>query len=162
MRLSNHAAVATLVVLTATIGYSDTVTTTDHMSVNGILVKLSAGTITLKAQFRSGPTTLLIPLSAVEIIEFNSVAFNPGPPPRAFGIGPGSSSSPAGVSQKPRTITDGIELRGSNGERQTCKVISIDESVVQCSGTSSASNNSGRPREYRRKIVARILVGDGQ
>jgi hypothetical protein len=141
-------------------GYADTVTTTDHLSVNGVLTKMSEGTITLTARFASGPKTLAIPISDVESIEFNSVAFNPGAPPKAYGLGPGVSPSGA-TPPKQRVVTDGIELRGGRGERQPCKVTSIDDNTVQCEAT-PGSKDKGRPTDYSRKIVLRILIGGGR
>jgi hypothetical protein len=149
---------AVLGLLTAASGWADSVTTLDHLSVNGVLTKMSGGTITLEARYAFGPKTLTIPVSTVEAIEFNSVAFNPGAPPKAYGLGPGVS--PGAPAPKPPVATDAVELRGSNGERQPCKVASIDEGVVHCEAASSGKDK-GKPMEYPRRIVLRILVGGG-
>ena len=140
--------------LAATLGYADTVTTIDHLSVNGVLKKMTEGTITLEARFGSGPKTLNIPMAMVESIEFNSVAFNPGAPPQAYGLGPGASPAPRPAAPKQTVVTDAVELRGSGGERQPCKLISIDENLVHCE-----AKDKGKPSEYSRRIVLRILVG---
>jgi hypothetical protein len=135
---------------TCALAYSDTVTTTDHLSVNGSLTKLSAGTITLEARFASGPKTLTIPMSKVDSIEFNSVGFNPGAPPKAFGLGPGVESSPRPAAG-PAAEKDVVVLRGNN--RKTCKLVSIDDTAVHC---------EGERNDYSRKIVLRVSVGAGR
>jgi hypothetical protein len=144
--------------LAATLGYADTITTIDHLSVNGVLRQMTEGTITLEARFGSGPKTLNIPMAMVESIEFNSVAFNPGAPPKAYGLGPGSSPLPRPAAPKQTVVIDAVELRGSGGERQPCKVVSIDENLVHCEAASSGKDK-GKPSEYSRRIVLRILVG---
>jgi hypothetical protein len=150
-----------LSLLAASLGYADTVTTIDHLSVNGILTKMTERTITLEARFVSGPKTLNIPMGAVESIEFNSVAFNPGAPPQAYGLGPGVLPVPSPAAPKQTLVTDAVELRGSGGERQPCKVVLIDENLVHCEAESSGKD-IGKPREYSRRIVLRILVGGGR
>ena len=142
-------------------GYADSVTTLDHLSVNGVLTKMAGGTITLEARYAAGPKTLTIPMSAVETIEFNSVAFNPGAPPKAYGLGPGESPTQRAPAPKPDVAADAVELRGGNGERQPCKVASIDEGVVHCEAAASGKDK-GKPVEYPRRTVLRILVGGGR
>jgi hypothetical protein len=142
-------------------GYADSVTTLDHLSVNGVLTKMAGGTITLEARYAAGPKTLTIPMSAVETIEFNSVAFNPGAPPKAYGLGPGESPAQRAPAPKPAVVADAVELRGGNGERQPCKVASIDEGVVHCEAAASGKDK-GKPVEYPRRTVLRILVGGGR
>jgi hypothetical protein len=154
-----NAAVLGLLVLVS--GYADTVTTADHLSVNGVLSKLAQGTITLEARYASGPKTLMIPMNTVENIEFNATAFNPGAPPKAYGLGPGDSPAERPAPAKQPLVTDAIELRGSNGERQPCKVVSIDEGTVHCEA-GSAAKDKGKPMEYPRRIVLRIVVGAGR
>ena len=96
-------------------------------------------------------------MAMVESIEFNSVAFNPGAPPQAYGLGPGvSPARPAAPKQT--VVNDAIELRGSGGERQPCKVINIDENLVRCE-VASGGKDKGKPTEYSRRVVLRILVG---
>src|ERR1035438_3575933 len=106
--------------LTLPSSYGDTVTTLDHLSVNGVLTKMSEGTITLEARYAAGPKTLMIPMSTVETIEFNSTAFNPGPPPKPYGLGPGNSRTPRPVPPKEPIVADAIVVRGARGERQPC------------------------------------------
>jgi hypothetical protein len=142
-------------------GYADTVTATDHLSVNGVLTRLSEGTITLEARYTSGPQTLMIPLSRVETIEFNSIAFNPGAPPKAYGLGPGGSTKQLPAPPKRPVVADAIELRGGGGDQKPCKVVSIDENVVHCE-TASEGKKKGLPSEYSRRIVLRILVAGGR
>lgn len=142
-------------------GYADTVTTLDHLSVNGVLTRMADGMLTLEARYASGLKTLMIPTSRVEAIEFNSTAFNPGAPPKAYGLGPGVSPGPHSAPPKQAVVTDAIELRGGNGEYQPCKVVSIDENVVHCEAP-SGGKEKGRPSEYRRRLVLRVLFGGGR
>lgn len=152
-----HAAVLGL--LTLAPGYADSVTTTDHLTVNGVLSKMAQGTITLEARYASGTKTLMIPMSMVASIEFNATAFNPGAPPKAYGLGPGDSTAERPAPPKQAVAADAIELRGASGERQACKVSSIDEGSVHCE---AASVSKGKRAEYPRRIVLRIVVGGGQ
>lgn len=161
MTLTIFRATMVLSVLAGTSGYADTITRIDHSSVNGVLAKLSEGAITLEARYTAGPKTLNILLSSVESIEFNSVAFNPGPPPTAPGLGPGTSPVPRPASTAQSTFSDAVELRGGNGAHQSCKVVSIDENMVHCEAV-SGENPKGKLREYPRRIVLRILVGGGR
>ena len=143
---------------------ADTITTLDHLSVNGVLTKMSDGMITLEARYASDPEKRMIrmiPMSSVESIEFNSTAFNPGAPPKAYGLGPGNSGTPSPGSPKEPIVTDAVELRGAKGERQPCKVISIDENVVHCEAASSAKDKV-KPSQFARRIVLRVLVGGGK
>ena len=140
--------------------YGDTVTTRDHLSVNGVLTQMSEGTITLAARYATGSKTLMIPMSQVESIEFNSTAFNPGAPSKAPGLGPGNSRTPRPAPRKEAIVNDAVELRGAKGERQQCKVISIDKDIVQCEA--SGAIDRGKQSQFARRIVVRILVGGGQ
>jgi len=84
--------VAALCLMVLGRGYADTVTVftkTGHASINGHLVKMAEGTITLEAGYASGMVTRVIPLSTVESIEFNSTTFNSGPPSKGSGSRPG-------------------------------------------------------------------------
>jgi hypothetical protein len=161
MKLTILRNAAALSLLTLAPVNADTVTTADHLSVNGVLTNMSKGTITLEARYASGPKTLMIPMSMVESIEFNSTAFNPGAPPKAYGLGPGDSSAGRPAPPKQAVAADAIELRGSSGERQPCKVVSIDEGIVHCEAV-AAPKEKGKPTEYPRRIVLRILVGGGR
>lgn len=159
MKIVRNSVILGLLMLRSSHG--DTVTKLDHLSVNGILTKMSEGTITLEARYGSRPKTLIVPMSAVEIIEFNSTAFNPGAPPKAYGLGPGISHTPPPAPPKEHIVTDAVELRGAKGEREPCKVTSIDESIVHCEA-SSGTKGKGKPSEYARWIVLRIVVGGGR
>lgn len=125
--------------------WSDTITTTDHLSVNGSLVNMSDGILTLNSRFNSGTRTLQIQKTAVQSIEFNSTTFNPGAPPKVLGIGPARDGPTA-----PAKVNSGdvVVLRGN--QRRDCKSLNIDADMVRC-GT---KNN-----EFSRKVVLRILVG---
>ena len=151
---------AVLGLMTLAPGRADTVTKTDHTSVNGVLTKMAQGTVTLEARYASGKKTLMISMGMVESIEFNSIAFNPGAPPKAYGVGPGLFPVESAPVKQP-VAADAIELRGSGGERQPCKVVSIDEGVVYCEAVAGAKDK-GKPAEYPRKIVLRIMVGGGR
>lgn len=146
--------------LTLTLSYGDTITTLDHLSVNGLLKRMSDGTITLEARYASGSKTLMIPISRVETIEFNSTGFNPGAPPKVYGLGPGVSSTPRLSPPQQSVVADTIELRGAGGERQPCKVVSIDDNSVHCDVSSTPKDK--KPSEYARRIVLRILVRRGR
>jgi hypothetical protein len=126
--------------------WPDTVTTTDQLSVNGSLVRLKDGVIALEARFNSGTRTVQVQITAVESIEFNATTFNPGAPPKVLGIGPprgGATAHPEAIAK------DIIVLRG--GERDDCKLLSIDADAVYCGGK--------HPKTHRRMTVLRIRVG---
>jgi hypothetical protein len=95
-------------------------------------------------------------MSKVESIDFNSIAFNPGAPPKAYGLGPGEAASTQ-VTPKQTLVTDAVELRGGGGERAPCKVVSIDENMVHCEAA-SGGKDKGKPSQYPRTIVLRIVV----
>ena len=114
---------------------------------------MSDGIITLTAQYGAGPKTLPIPISDVDTIEFNPIAFNTGPRPKAFGLGPPVPATTRPSPPKKPERTDAIELRGGGGERQPCKLVKIDEIKVQCEVP------PGTRIDYSRKIVLRILIG---
>jgi hypothetical protein len=141
---------ALLTLMAAVAAYPDTVTTTDHLSLNGTLTKMSDRTVTLEAKFSAGPKTLQIPMGMIDSIEFNSIAFNPGAPPKTFGLGPGTGPAPK---QTPAQAAekDVVVLRGN--QRKACKLVSVDEAVVRC---------EGKGNEYSRKIVLRVLIGAGR
>ena len=100
--------------------------------------------ITIVARYDSGEKTSTISRKNVEVIEFNSTTFNPGPPPTAIGIGPPLKGGTTSTAEAPDTIV----LRG--GQRRACKLIGIEEQVVHC---------AGKDGDYTRKVVLRILVG---
>ena len=157
MKLSVMVKSALVACLTATPCFADSVTTVDHLTVNGVLTAMSEGKITLEAHYASGTKTLTILLSNVETIEFNTLAFNPGPPPKTLGLGPGTSTAthPAGPAQP--TAGDTLEFRGSNGQRQPCRLISIDAYKVYCE-TPTTGKKADKPIEFPRQMVLRVLV----
>jgi hypothetical protein len=128
--------------VSAVSAFPDTVTKTDHLSVNGSLKQMSSGVITLEAQFGSGTKTLLISINEVESIEFNNTTFNPGAPPKALGITPPPSTS------KLAFAADQLILRGN--QRKGCKLIGIDQQYVHC---------AVKGEDYARKVTLRIQVG---
>jgi hypothetical protein len=158
MKLSGIAKSAFIACLTATPCFADSITTIDHLTVNGILTAMSEGKITLEAHYASGTKTLTIPLNNVETIEFNSVAFNPGPPPKALGLGPGTATATHLASPPQPAASDTLEIRGSNGQRQPCRLISIDADRVYCE-TPTVGKKKDKPNEFPRRIVLRVLVG---
>jgi hypothetical protein len=128
--------------------FPDTVTKTDHLSLNGSLTQMSDGVITLEAEFASDSKTpiiktLHIPIGEVESIEFNDTTFNPGAPRKALGLTP-----PPPPSKQPAAAPDQLFLRGNR--RQECKLIGIDQEFVHC---------AGKDGDYGRKITVRIQVG---
>jgi hypothetical protein len=152
---------AALGLLSLASGHADSITTMDHLTVNGVLSKMAQGTITLEARYASGSKTLMIPMGMVESIEFNATAFNPGAPPKAYGLGPGASPAERPAQPKQAVVADAIELRGASGEREPCKVVSIDEGTVHCEAV-PAAKEKGKPTEYPRRMVLRIQVGGGR
>jgi hypothetical protein len=134
-----------LILCAAAAAHADTITTTDHLSVNGNLKQMSGGVITFDASYGSGTRTLSIQLSAVDAIGFNSTTFNPGNPPKVLEIGP-----PKGSPRSPQEAAamDTIVLRGN--QRKDCMLLSIDAATVHCAGKSG---------DYDRRTVLRILVG---
>jgi hypothetical protein len=142
---------AALLTLMAAVGaYADTVTTTDHLSLNGIVTRMLNATVTLEARFSAGLRSLQIPMGMIDSIEFNSVAFNPGAPPKTFGLGPGTGTA-SKQTQQQAVEKDVVVLRGN--QRKACKLVSIDEAMVRC---------EGKGNEYSRKIVLRVLIGAGR
>jgi hypothetical protein len=136
-----------LALLAATPSAADTVTKTNHLSVNGVIKQLSGSMITLEARTKSGTDTLQIGISEVESIEFNDTTFNSGAPRKAPGIGPGTDSgTPA--TPKQANLTDIVVLRG--GQRRECTLTGIDLQLVHC---------GGRDGDYNRRIVLRIILG---
>ncbi|HEY7337109.1 MAG TPA: hypothetical protein VH639_19605 [Bryobacteraceae bacterium] len=140
-----------LVVGTAAAAFSDTVTTTDHLSVNGSLKQMANGVIALDAVFSSGTKTLSIQMSAVDNIGFNATTFNPGAPPTVLRIGPSKGAAPRG-----EAASDVIVLRG--GQRRDCRLLSIDADTVHCAGNAGAKGKE-KGGDYNRRTVLRILVG---
>lgn len=134
----------------AVLACPDTVTTKQHLSVNGDIKQVAGGVITLEAIFSSGPKSWPIPITTVESIEFNAMKFNPGAPARTFGLGPPAGAPPRTVPEQ-AMVLDTILLRGGN--REPCRLVSIDTNLVRCKGNGKAEAT------YSRKIVLRILLG---
>jgi hypothetical protein len=127
------------ILLAAVPARPDTVTKTDHTSVNGSLIQMSGGTVTLQARFGTSTQTVSIAMGEVGAIEFNQTTYNPGAPPKALNS---ASSVP-----KPATTADVLVLRG--GQRKDCDLISIDQRTVHCAGKNADST---------RNVTLRILV----
>lgn len=128
--------------------FPDTVTKTDHLSLNGSLTQMSDGVITLEAEFASDSKTpliktLRISIREVESIEFNDTTFNSVAPRKSLG----STPPPATPKRTPAAV-DKVLLRG--GVRGDCKLIGIDQESIHC---------AGKDADYIRKITMRIEVG---
>jgi hypothetical protein len=125
---------------------ADTITTTEHLSINGYITQISSGVIELSVQARAidKKETRWIPLNKVETIEFNSMTFNPGGPPLLFGIKPAAPAQPK--AQAPPVPAGTIVIRG--GSRQPCKLVNVDGAKVVC-----------QEKPYTRQTVVRIVVG---
>jgi hypothetical protein len=127
--------------------FPDTVTKTDHLSLNGSLTHMSDGVITLEAEFASDSKTpliktLRISIREVESIEFNDTTFNPVAPQRSLGITP-----PPATSRPTPAAADQVLLRG--GGLKDCKLIGIDKEAIHC---------AGKDADCDRKITLRIQV----
>ncbi len=152
-----------LALLTSAFSRADSVTWIDRTStgsitdrtLNGRLIKISEGTLSLEARFGSGPKTYEIPMSQVRRIEFSNVFFNPGAPPRVSALAEGPKAP--STSPKRPLVAYAIELRGSGGELDACKVLSTDEKTVRCEAQGKA-----KPHEYPRTLVLRIIVRGDQ
>jgi hypothetical protein len=139
-----------LVLLIPVSAWSDTITTKDHLSVSGSLVGMSNGIITLNARFSSETKMLQIPIASVESIEFNSMTYNPGAPPKVLGVGPPQSH----VTEPAEVIAgDLVVLRGD--DRRACKLLSIDADRVYCDTKDSKSGSNS----FGRSVVLRIQLG---
>jgi hypothetical protein len=125
--------------------WADTITTKDHISINGTLVRMFQGEITVIARYTSEKKTLSIKVEQIEMIEFNATTFNASAPPKGLGLGPPlkpGSSAPS----KPKQ-TDTIFLRGSH---TNCHLIGIDEEFVHC---------AEKDGSFSRRVVLRIVMG---
>lgn len=144
MRVSWSFAVL-LTLLTCRPAHSDTITTKENLSINGSILEVSDGVLRITARFSSKEKDVWIPIKDLLSIEFNSLTFNAGAPPKIVGFGP-----PTGpiVLRKEPPAGDVIVLRG--GSRQTCNLVGIDADLVHCD-----PNNIG----YNRSAVLRIVFG---
>lgn len=146
--------------LGAALARADSVTWIDQTStgnhsdrtLNGHIKTVSGGNLSFEALFASGPKMYPIPMNQVRRMEFTNVFFNPGAPPTvsAFGERPPRASTTG--PERP-LISDAIELRGSGGNLQACKVQSIDQTTVHCE-----PEGNGKPKDYPRQLILRILV----
>jgi hypothetical protein len=127
---------------------ADTITTTDHASVNGSVTTMANGEITLIARYDAGDKTLLIKLKDTDIVEFNGGTSNPGSPPREAGFGPSRDSKLEPPPSQPQNDANTIVLRGN--QRRPCKLVGIDAQFVHC---------EGKDGDYNRRIVLRVIVG---
>jgi hypothetical protein len=149
-----------LAMFSAAFGYADSVTWIDRTStgsitdrtLNGRLIKIEEGKLSLEARFASGPKAYEIPVSQVRRIEFTNIFFNPGAPPQVSALGEGPKA-PSSTTPTRALVAYAIELRGSGGELVPCKVLSIDEMTVRCEAKGKA-----KPNEYLRTQVLRIIV----
>jgi hypothetical protein len=117
---------------------------TDSLSIHGSLLEMSNGVLRIKARFPSGEKEVWIPVKDVQSIEFNSLTFNAGAPPKILGFGPPSGQN---ASQNEPPAGDVIVLRG--GMRQSCILVGIDAKRVHC-----GPNDTG----YKRNAVLRIVL----
>jgi hypothetical protein len=117
----------------------------DNLSINGSLVGMSNGVLRIKARFPSEEKEVWIPAKDVLSIEFNSVTFNAGAPPKILGFGPPIGQN---APQKEPPAEDVIVLRG--GMRQSCILVGIDADRVHC-----GPKDTG----YNRNKVLRIVLG---
>jgi len=140
----------TLLSLITVPAWSDTITVKNNSSVNGSVIKMSGGIITLDASFTSELKSLPIPITAVRTIEFNGIRFNPGAPSSVMGIAPPNKEA-ADAQQTPKenepTTGNVIIFRG--GQQRVCQLLSIDVDRVHC---------LGKGNDYSRTIVLRIVV----
>ncbi len=123
----------------------DTLTTKDNLSINGSLVGMSNGVLRFKARFPSQAKEVWIRVEDIQSIEFNSLTFNSGPPPKIQGFGPPSVKSPS-QEKPPAEVV--VVLRG--GTRQSCILVGIDANRVHCDPKDTG---------YDRNTVLRILLG---
>ena len=127
--------------------FADTVTKTDHLSLNGSLTSMTDGVVTLEAEFPSRNETPLvktlhISIHEIESIEFNDTTFNSGAPRKPLGLIPLYAPS-----KQQAAAPDQLFLRGNR--RQECRLVGIDRESVHC---------AGKDGDYDRKITVRIQV----
>jgi hypothetical protein len=133
-----------LALLSGSNAWSDTVTTTDNLSVNG-RVTMSDSVVVLEAEFSSGVKTLRYDINRVKSIEFNSIIRNSLAPSKVMSLGPSQRST----STEQAVAGSAIKFRGSDGEGKSCKLVRIDLAQVHCDPGDS---------QYARAIVLRIVV----
>lgn len=137
--------VIVLILLSCRTARPDTVTMKDSVSINGSLLAMSNGVITIKARFRSEDREARIPVEDIQSIEFNSLTFNPAAPPKILGFGPPGGQN---ASQKQPPAEGVIVLRG--GAREPCILVGIDADRVHCDPKDTG---------YSRNAVLRIVFG---
>ena len=129
---------------------TSTVNRTDR-TLNGHIKTVLGGKLILEALFAPGPKMYEIPMNQIRRLEITNVFFNPGAPPTVSALSEGPKA-PTTAQNRP-LIADAIELRGSGGKLEGCKVQSIDEKTVHCE-----PEGKGKPKDYPRPLVLRILV----
>ena len=115
----------------------DTITTKDNLSINGSLLEMSNGLLTIKARFSSKEKEVRVPVNDIQSIEFNLLTSNPGAPPKILGIGPPADQN---ALQGEPPFGGVIVLRG--GERQPCDLVSIDAERVHCNPNDKTHDRS--------------------
>jgi hypothetical protein len=162
MTLNKAAGTILIGLMGAALGLADSVTWIDRTSngtptdrtVNGVLEEMSEGKLKLEARFTEGRKMKYeIPIDQVRRIEFNPQFVNP-PAPSVFALGGGPKAPPPA---KRALVAYAVELRGSGGELEPCKVMSIDEKTIRCE-----AQGKSNPKEYPRSLVLRILVRGDQ
>lgn len=123
----------------------DTITMKDSISINGSLLGMSDGLIRIKARFPSEKKEMWIPVKDAQSIEFNSLTFNSGPPPKIVGFGPPQGQD---ASKKGTHPQDVIVLRG--GTRRPCNLVGIDANGVHCDPNGAV---------YARDATLRVVLG---
>lgn len=137
--------VIALILLSCGAARPDTVTMKDSVSINGSLLAMSNGVITIKVRFPSEDREARIPVEDIQSIEFNSLTFNPTAPPKIQGFGPPDGQN---ALQKEPPAEGVIVLRG--GARQPCILVGIDANRVHCDPKDTG---------YSRNAVLRIVFG---
>lgn len=137
-----------IVILTMTCSmlHADTITTRGKVSVNGTLVKMADGELTVVASYKSEKKTLIIKKADVAIIEFNETTSNSEPPSKAIGLGPPLKESKPTTPppEVPGTIVLWVGM-----QRRACNLIGIDEKSVHC---------AEKDGNYSRDEVLRIVL----
>ncbi|MGD0778853.1 MAG: hypothetical protein ABSC05_39255 [Candidatus Solibacter sp.] len=157
------AAIIFIGLLGAALALADSVTWIDRTSngtptdrtLKGVIEEMSEGKLKLEARFTEGRKMKYeIPIDQVRRIEFNPQFVNPPAPSQVSALGGGPKAPPPA---KRALVAYAVELRGSGGELEPCKVMSIDEKTIRCE-----AQGKSNPKEYPRSLVLRILVRGDQ
>ena len=116
-----------LALLTSAFSRADSVTWIDRTStgsitdrtLNGRLIKISEGTLSLEARFGSGPKTYEIPIESGKTHRVLQCLFQSGRAPRVSALAEGPKAP--STSPKRPLVAYAIELRGSGGELDACQ-----------------------------------------